>query len=50
MDDQLLEKFLEQGEISQEELVSTLHRGIAEQTLFPIYACSALKNVLTPNR
>ena len=45
IDDQLLEKFLEQGEISQKELVSTLHRGIAEQTLFPIYACSALKNV-----
>ena len=45
IDDGLLEKFLEQGDLSQEELVATLHRGVAERRLFPVYACSALHNV-----
>jgi len=44
-DDKMLEKFLEQGDLSQEELVATLHRGMVEGSLFPVYACSALHNI-----
>ncbi len=45
IDDALLEKFLDKGDLSQEELVATLHRGVAERLLFPVYLCSALRNV-----
>ncbi len=45
IDDALLEKFLEQGELSQEEVVSSLRRGVAERKIFPIFVCSALKNL-----
>jgi elongation factor G len=44
-DDALLEKFLEKGELEPEELKTALRRAVVAGRLFPVYACSALRNV-----
>ena len=42
-DDDLLERYLEGGEISREEIVKALHDGIDDATLFPVLCGSATK-------
>ncbi|MDQ4145159.1 MAG: elongation factor G [Actinomycetota bacterium] len=43
INDELLEKYLESGELTREEIVSSLHDGIAEATIFPVLVGSATK-------
>ena len=44
-DDALLEKFFEQGSLSEEELRSGVHTAIQKQNLIPVFATSAETNV-----
>ncbi len=44
-DDTLMEKFFEQGGLSQEELMQGLKREILARELFPVVFCSASHNV-----
>jgi elongation factor G len=44
-DDNMMEKYLNGEELTQEELLSTLKKAIAEVRLFPILSGSALQNV-----
>lgn len=46
-DDSLIEKFLEGQELSPEELALGLRKGVLQQTLFPVFCGSALKNMGT---
>jgi elongation factor G len=41
LDDELLTAYLDGGEISEEQLLTTLRQGVAEQKLFPVLAGSA---------
>ncbi len=43
-DEALLEKFFDAGELSQDELLSGLRKGIAAGTIVPIFSCSADKD------
>ncbi len=43
-DDELIEKFLEEGELSEEELLNGLKKGIATAALAPVCVCSATLN------
>ncbi|MDP3480112.1 MAG: elongation factor G [Desulfoprunum sp.] len=43
-DDDLIEKFLEEGELTEEEILKGLHIGVAKASLTPICVCSALFN------
>ncbi|MGB3212624.1 MAG: elongation factor G [Desulforhopalus sp.] len=43
-DDDLIEKFLEEGELSEEELLGGLKSGIATAAITPICVCSATLN------
>ncbi|MGB3224776.1 MAG: elongation factor G [Desulforhopalus sp.] len=43
-DDELIEKFLEEGELTEEELLSGLKQGIAAAALSPICVCAATLN------
>lgn len=43
-DDDLIEKFLEEGELTQEDLVAGLKAGVAATTVFPVCVCAATKN------
>jgi elongation factor G len=45
MDDSLLEKFFDSGELSQEELIQGLKAGIRELKIFPVFCASAGKNI-----
>ena len=45
VDDTLMEKFLESGDLSQEDLVAGLTRGVKERRLFPVLCASALLNI-----
>jgi elongation factor G len=45
MDDALMEKFFESGELSQEDLLAGLARGVKERRLFPVLCASALLNI-----
>ncbi|MBZ0269139.1 elongation factor G [bacterium] len=38
----LMNKYFEAGELTQEELVSGVHAGIAQGDLYPVFFCSAL--------
>ncbi len=42
-DDALLERYLEGGEITREEIVRALHEGIDEATIFPVFCGAATK-------
>ena len=44
-DDSLLEKFFEQGKLSEEELRGGLHTAIQKQSFIPLFATSAENNV-----
>jgi elongation factor G len=44
-DDAMVEKYLEQGELSDEEIVATLRKGIRERTLVPLLAAAATRNI-----
>lgn len=44
-EERLMEKYLEQGELSPEESASGLKRAILNHQLFPIFASSALANI-----
>ncbi len=41
-DEKLLEKYLEQGEISEDEMKSTLATGIANNSIHPVFMASAI--------
>lgn len=43
-DDDLIEKFLEEGELTDEEILKGLHAGVAKASLTPVCVCSALLN------
>ncbi len=44
-DDSLMEKWMEQGTLSEEELRGGLHKAIQQQCFIPLFAVSAEKNV-----
>ncbi len=43
-DDDLIEKFLEEGELTDDELAAGLAAGVAQGQITPVFACSALDN------
>lgn len=43
-DDDLIERFLEEGELSDEELITGLAAAVSKGEIAPIFACSALNN------
>jgi elongation factor G len=45
MDDQLMEKYLESGEISNEEMMQCLRRGTMERRLVPAVCGSSIRNI-----
>jgi elongation factor G len=46
-DDTLLEKYLDSGELSPEEIMEGFRKGIAQGKIFPIFAAAADPNVAT---
>ncbi|MCP4007029.1 MAG: elongation factor G [bacterium] len=44
-DDAIMEKYLEDGQISNDELLETLTKGLNEGTLMPVFCASAVKNI-----
>ncbi|MBK7358630.1 MAG: elongation factor G [Saprospiraceae bacterium] len=44
-DDTLMEHFFETGNLDESELADGLRKGIAHQSLFPVFCCSAIKNM-----
>lgn len=44
-DDTLLEKFFDQGSLSEEEMRAGIHAAVQNQTIIPLFATSALTNV-----
>ena len=44
-DDTLLEKFFDQGNLTEEEMRSGIHRAIQDQTFIPLFCISATTNV-----
>ncbi len=46
-DDDLLEKFLEEGDLNEEELLSGLRSGVLSGELAPVCVCAATKNLGT---
>jgi elongation factor G len=46
-DDTLMEHFFETGNLDESELADGLRKGIAKQSLFPVFCCSAIKNMGT---
>ena len=45
MDDQLMEKYLESGEVSTEEIVKCLRKGTIENKIVPVACGSSTKNI-----
>jgi elongation factor G len=45
MDDQLMEKYLESGEVSNEEIVRCLRKGTMERKLVPAVCGSSIRNI-----
>jgi elongation factor G len=43
-DDELIEKFLEEGELTSEEIIGGLKKGLAKALISPICVCSATQN------
>ncbi len=46
-DEQLMEKYFENGKLSSEELVSGLNKSILDRDFYPIFMASALSNIAT---
>jgi elongation factor G len=44
IDDDLLTKYLEEGDLTEDEIQTALRRGVAERRLVPVFATSALQN------
>ncbi len=44
-DDAVLEKYLEEGELGEEDVLTTLRRGIREGSLMPLLSASAAKGI-----
>ncbi|HXX49042.1 MAG TPA: elongation factor G [Myxococcota bacterium] len=44
-DDALLEKYLDQGELSGEEILATLRKGVRDDTLLPLLCAASARNV-----
>ena len=47
-DDELMEKYLEEGELSADEIAKGLAVGVAQCSFIPVIACSALNNMGIP--
>jgi elongation factor G len=45
VDDALMEKFFESGELSQDDLIAGLTKGIKARKLYPVFCASALHNI-----
>jgi elongation factor G len=45
VDDALMEKFFEAGELSQEQIAAGLTRGVKERAFYPVLCASALRNI-----
>lgn len=46
-DDDLIEKFLEEGELTDEELMEGLTAGVRSASITPVFACASLNNAGT---
>ncbi|MBM4336787.1 MAG: elongation factor G [Deltaproteobacteria bacterium] len=44
-DDALLEKYLEEGQISEEEIFTTLRKGVADDSLLPLLCSASARNI-----
>jgi elongation factor G len=44
-DEKLMEKYLEKGELSSEEIHSGLKKAVLNRQIYPVFACSALANI-----
>jgi len=44
-DDALIEKYLDKGELSKEEIIPALKKGIIDGSIIPVVAGSAIKNI-----
>lgn len=44
-DEQLMEKYFEQGTLSEEEMREGIHKGLVARDMFPVFCCSAEKNM-----
>jgi len=44
-DDALLEKYLEQGSISEEEVFTTLRKGVGDDSLLPLLCAASARNI-----
>jgi elongation factor G len=44
-DEKLMEKYLEKGELSPEEILSGLKKAVLNRQIYPVYACSAMVNI-----
>jgi len=44
-DEALMEKFFEQGSLSEDEMRHGIHLGLIERSIFPIFCCSAKKDM-----
>ena len=44
-DEKLMEKYLEKGELSPEEIHSGLKKAVFNRQLYPVFACAALANI-----
>jgi elongation factor G len=44
-DEKLMEKYLEKGELSSEEVLPGLKKAVLNRQIYPVYACSALVNI-----
>jgi elongation factor G len=45
VDDSLMEKFFDSGELPQDDLLGGLTKGVKERRIFPIFCASALANI-----
>ncbi len=48
MDDKLMEKFFEEGELSETELLTGLHAAVLQNKICPVMAASTLMNIGVP--
>jgi elongation factor G len=46
-DDEILEKYFEEGELSEDDLIKGLRAGLVGQTIYPVLAGSAINNLGT---
>ncbi|MDR1743706.1 MAG: elongation factor G [Dysgonamonadaceae bacterium] len=44
-DEQLMEKYFEQGTLSEEEMREGIHKGLLARDMLPVFCCSAEKNM-----